>query len=66
VGQNRLISATETSSGTVVDQVNVSYDVFGNRVEEDKTQNGQTTVTKRWRMMQMECAMLTYPALAAS
>jgi RHS repeat-associated protein len=45
-GYERLISATETSSGTQIDQVNVSYDVFGNRVEEDVTKNGTTTVTK--------------------
>jgi YD repeat-containing protein len=44
-GQNRLISATETNNGTQVDQENIFYDVFGNRVEEDDTKNGTTTPT---------------------
>jgi YD repeat-containing protein len=43
---NQMISATESLGGTQQLQVSISYDVFGNRVEEDVTQSGTTTVTK--------------------
>jgi YD repeat-containing protein len=42
-----LLAETNTSSGALVYQENDRYDVFGNRVEEDITQNGTTTVTKQ-------------------
>jgi len=42
-----LLAEYTTSTGALVYQENDRYDVFGNRVEEDKTQNGTTTVTKQ-------------------
>jgi RHS repeat-associated protein len=44
--RNHLVSATESSGGSQQLQISLSYDVFGNLVEEDVTQSGSTTVTK--------------------
>jgi RHS repeat-associated protein len=41
---NTLISATESGSASF--QVTYNYDVLGNRVEQDVTQSGNTTVTR--------------------
>src|SRR5262249_13320418 len=44
--RNDLVSATQSSGGSQQVQLTFFYDVFGNEVEEDVTQAGNTTVTK--------------------
>jgi RHS repeat-associated protein len=43
---NQMTSAEETTGGTVVVLATYTYDVFGNRIKTDVTQNAVETVTK--------------------